>query len=381
MYVNLRFDSSIQREIEHLASAAAVPMLVVDYTDIIDRYQGLEVDEIESLLEDETELLRCLQLPRQLGVSEDWIKLYGFPIGEDVPDLVVRQFTGSRYPELKKNLIAQFLAPFRGVSELRSEHVAPTLAGDVVVRSHWKAPIVDGAPDYSRIVIVDLDISDLRATENALEEGSKSKDRLMASLAHELRNPLTAVVGFSSILTSEWGSMDEESRLQMAFEIATQVSDVSSLLDDFLTFKFDHSLHVEDNLLALGDILISLDLSGVDVDIDPDLVVHGDPVRIRQILRNLLRNAQRHGGPVQSLTAESADGVVRVLAVDNGPGVSIEVLGQLFQPFAHGSTAGSLGLGLAVSHRLAQAMGGDLKYRREGSLTIFELELRAGTTA
>lgn len=380
MCVNLRLDSSIQREIEHLASAAAVPMLVVDYTDIIDRYQDLDIDEIEALLEDETELLACLQLPRQLGVSDDWIKLYGFPIGEDAPDLVVRQFTGSRYPELKKNLIAQFLAPFRGVSELRSEHVAPTLAGDVVVRSHWKAPIVDGSPDYSRIVIVDLDISDLRATENALEEGSKSKDRLMASLAHELRNPLTAVVGFSSILTSEWGSMDEASRLQMAGEIATQVSDVSSLLDDFLTFKFDHSLHVEDNLLVLGDVLASLDLTGVNVDIDPDVVVQGDAVRIRQVIRNLVRNAQRHGGAMQSLTAEVADGMVRVLVVDNGPGVSNEVLGQLFQPFAHGSNAGSLGLGLAVSHRLAQAMEGDLTYRRQDDLTTFELELRAGAS-
>lgn len=357
-------------------------MLVVDYTDIIDRYRDLDIDDIEALLEDETELLVCLQLPRQLGVSDDWIKLYGFPIGEDAPDLVVRQFTGSRYPELKKNLVAQFLAPFRGVSELRSEHVAPTLAGDVVVRSHWKAPIVDGAPDYSRIVIVDLDISDLRATENALEEGSKSKDRLMASLAHELRNPLTAVVGFSSILTSEWGSLDEASRLQMAEEIATQVSDVSSLLDDFLTFKVDHSLHIDDNLLVLGDVLASLDLSRVNVDIDPDVVVQGDAVRIRQVIRNLLRNAQRHGGPVQSLIAgKTADGVVKVLAVDNGQGVSSEILGQLFQPFAHGSKAGSLGLGLAVSHRLAEAMGGDLRYRRQDNLTIFELELRAGAVA
>jgi signal transduction histidine kinase len=376
--VNLHLDSTAQREIEQLASAAPVPMLVVDYTDIIVRYQGLPVEQIETLLEDETELLTCLQLPRQLGVSEGWIRLYGFPIEDDAPDLVVRLFTGSKYPELKKSVTAQFLAPFRGVSEIRSEHIAPTLAGDVTVRSHWKAPIVDGAPDYSRIVIVDLDISDLRATENALEEGSKSKDRLMASLAHELRNPLTAVVGFSSILTSEWGAMDDASRLQMAQEIATQVGDVSTLLDDFLTFKFDHSLQVEDVMLALGDILASLDLSDVRLDFDPALMVRGDPVRIRQIIRNLVRNAQRHGGPQHSVTSRASGEVVTIEVADNGPGVSGEVLERLFQPFSHGSTAGSLGLGLAVSHRLAKAMDGDLTYRRQNGLTIFELELRAG---
>ncbi|HEX5696657.1 MAG TPA: HAMP domain-containing sensor histidine kinase [Acidimicrobiia bacterium] len=367
-----------QREIEQLASAAPVPMLVVDYTDIIRRYQGLTVEQIETLLQDETELLTCLQLPRQLGVSEEWIRLYGFPIEDDAPDLVVRRFTGSKYPELKNNLIAQFLAPFRGVSEIRSEHMAPTLAGDVTVRSHWKAPTRDGTPDYSRIVIVDLDISDLRATENALEEASKSKDRLMASLAHELRNPLTAVVGFSSILTSQWGAMDDESRLQMAEEIETQVGDVSTLLDDFLTYEFDHSLQVEDLVLTLGDVLSSLDLSDFRLEVDPVLLVRGDPVRIRQIIRNLVRNAQRHGGTQHSLTSRVAEGVVRIEVADNGPGVSIEVLGRLFEPFAHGSTAGSLGLGLAVSHRLAKAMDGDLTYRRQDELTIFELELRAG---
>jgi signal transduction histidine kinase len=376
--VNLHLDSPTQREIEQLASAAPVPMLVVDYADIIERYKGLPVEQIEALLEDENELLTCLQLPRQLGVSEDWIRLYGFPIEDDAPDLVVRRFTGSKYPELMKNLITQFLAPFRGVSEIRSEHMAPTLAGDVTVRSHWKAPLLDGAPDYSRIVIVDLDISDLRATENALEEASKSKDRLMASLAHELRNPLTAVVGFSSILTSEWGAMDDASRLMMAEEIETQVGDVSTLLDDFLTFEFDHSLRVEDMVLVLGDILSSLDLSDVRLDFDPALTVRGDPVRIRQIVRNLVRNAQRHGGTQHSLTSRATGEVVSIEVADNGPGVSIEVLERLFQPFAHGSTAGSLGLGLAVSHRLAKAMDGDLTYRRQEELTIFELQLRAG---
>ena len=354
-------------------------MLVVDYTDIIERYAGLPVEEIAAKLDDEDELLTCLELPRQLGVSGEWLRLYGFPLADEAPDLITRQFSSENYPDLRDNLVAQFLAPFRGVSSIVSEHLAPTLAGDVIVRSHWKAPLVNGKPDYARIVIVDLDVSDMRETEKALEEAIESKDRMMATLAHELRNPLTAVVGFSSILTTEWEAMDEDTRRQMAEEITVQVGDVSSLLDDFLTFNVNHALQVDDDVLPLGSVLGCVDLSGVDVDVDPALTVRGDALRVRQIVRNLVRNAQRHGGESHALTAEQVGNVVSIRVSDDGPGVAPEVLERLFQPFSHGSTSGSLGLGLAASRKLARAMGGDLLYQRRQGHTTFVLELRAGT--
>jgi signal transduction histidine kinase len=364
--------------ISQLVSAVSAPLLVVDYSPIIDRYEGLTVAEIARRLEDEEELITCLQLPRQLGVSDEWVLLYGFPMNEEAPDLVVRRFTGDAYPDLRKDIIDQFLAPFRGISSLRSQHLAPTLAGDVTVRSHWRAPVVDGVPDYSTIVIVDLDITDLREAQRALEEAIESKDRLMASLSHELHNPMTGVVGFISILTAEWDSMDDDTRREMAREIAAQVGDMSSLLDDFLTFNVDRSLNVDDELLTVADVLESLDLSGVRLEIDPAIEARGDALRIRQVIRNLLRNADRHGGERRILRTFVIDGMVAVQMKDDGPGVSPEVLKRLFEPFSHGSKSGSLGLGLAVSRKLAQAMGGDLSYRREGGTTVFELRLRSG---
>jgi signal transduction histidine kinase len=363
--------------ISQLVSAVSAPLLVVDYTPIIDRYQGLPVAEIARRLEDEEELITCLQLPRQLGVSDEWVSLYGFPVNEEAPDLVVRRFTGDAYPDLRRDIIDQFLAPFRGISSLRSQHLAPTLAGDVTVRSHWRAPVVDGVPDYSTIVIVDLDISDLREAQRGLEEAIESKDRLMASLSHELRNPLTGVVGFISILTAEWDSMDNATRRELARDIAAQVGDMSSLLDDFLTFNVDRSLNVEDGLLEIADVLENLDLSGVRVEVDEELKARGDALRIRQVIRNLLRNADRHGGSIRILRTEPRDGIVAVQVRDDGPGVPEEVCKRLFEPFSHGSKSGSLGLGLAVSRKLALAMGGDLAYRREGDITVFELQLRS----
>jgi signal transduction histidine kinase len=365
--------------ISQLVSAVSAPLLVVDYTPIIERYEGLTVAEIARRLEDEEELITCLQLPRQLGVSDEWVLLYGHPLAdEEAPDLVDRRFTGDQYPDLRKDIIDQFLAPFRGISSLLSQHLAPTLAGEVTVRSHWKAPLVDGVPDYSMIVIVDLDISDLREAEQALEEAIESKDRLMATLSHELRNPLSGVVGFISILTNDWDSMDDDTRREMAEDIAAQVGDMSSLLDDFLTFNVDSSLCVDDQLLTVADVLESLDLAGVKLEIDPAIKARGDALRIRQVIRNLMRNAERHGGERRILRTVTIDGMLAIQMRDDGPGVSSEVLERLFEPFSHGSKSGSLGLGLAVSRKLAKAMGGDLTYRREGDTTVFELRLQSG---
>jgi signal transduction histidine kinase len=364
--------------ISQLVSAVSAPLLVVDYTPIIERYEGLNVAEIARRLEDEEELITCLQLPRQLGVSDEWVLLYGHPLAEEAPDLVDRRFTGDQYPDLRRDIIDQFLAPFRGISSLLSQHLAPTLAGEVTVRSHWKAPLVDGVPDYSMIVIVDLDISDLREAEQALEEAIESKDRLMATLSHELRNPLSGVVGFISILTNDWDSMDDDTRREMARDIAAQVGDMSSLLDDFLTFNVDSSLCIDDQLLTVADVLESLDLAGAKLEIDPAIKARGDALRIRQVIRNLMRNAERHGGEHRILRTVTIDGMLAIQMRDDGPGVSPEVLERLFEPFSHGSKSGSLGLGLAVSRKLAKAMGGDLTYRREGDTTVFELRLQSG---
>jgi len=75
------------------------------------------------------ELLQCLQLPVQLGASTDWARLYGFPYQDQVPDLVARNFSAESYPELRQHMIAQFLAPFRGVTSIRRS----------IKRRHWRA--------------------------------------------------------------------------------------------------------------------------------------------------------------------------------------------------------------------------------------------------
>jgi signal transduction histidine kinase len=106
----------------------------------------------------------------------------------------------------------------------------------------------------------------------------------------------------------------------------------------------------------------------------------GDPGRVRQIIRNLLTNADRHGGEHISveLAAEGARAVVRVL--DDGDPIPETQREAIFEPYTTLTTdspvTGSIGLGLAVSRQLAVLMGGDLRYDHRHGHSVFELRLR-----
>jgi signal transduction histidine kinase len=119
---------------------------------------------------------------------------------------------------------------------------------------------------------------------------------------------------------------------------------------------------------------------GAQVEVDlPTIPVWADPLRARQLLRNLVSNAIRHGGDRVMVTGSVSDDRLSVAVMDDGPGVPDEMVPRLFTRFVHDGeqalTVGSVGLGLAVVRELATAMGGDVGYQRRGSWTIFEFWL------
>ena len=366
------FDESAA-EVQLIVSAAAVPMIIVDYTPIIERFAGYEVDRIRELLSDEDELLACLRLPSVLAFSPEWIDLYGSPLAPDAPDLPDRQFCLKRYPDLARSMIDQLTAPFEGISSIHREHLAPTVAGDVVVRSHWKASEVDGVACYSRIVIVDIDVTDLRVSQQSLRD--EATHWLMATIAHELRNPITSIVGFTSILDSDWDEFDEISRREMISLTAIQAADVALLIEDLLASAAGPAVPVTDEALELDEVLAGVDLEGVALHVVPGVVVRGDPLRIRQIVRNLVSNARRYGGPHRLLDVAVQGDQVQISVRDDGDGLVPGLADRLFEPLATGGASGSLGLGLSVSRLLARAMGGDLRFERRSGWTFFELTL------
>jgi signal transduction histidine kinase len=107
-------------------------------------------------------------------------------------------------------------------------------------------------------------------------------------------------------------------------------------------------------------------------------IVDADPIRVRQILRNLITNAIRYGGPNVHVAMTSTTGAHVVEVIDDGPGIPAEDHERIFEAYerAHATagTPGSVGLGLTVSRTLAQLMGGSLTYHFDGR-SRFRLEL------
>jgi signal transduction histidine kinase len=122
-------------------------------------------------------------------------------------------------------------------------------------------------------------------------------------------------------------------------------------------------------------------LETVDVGLEP-LPAHlptvvADPARVRQILRNLLTNLNRYGGPNRRVIGGESGTRAWVEVRDDGAGVSGLDSERIFQPYssAHTGVTGSVGLGLSVARQLAELMGGTLTYRRDQGESVFRLEL------
>jgi signal transduction histidine kinase len=110
-------------------------------------------------------------------------------------------------------------------------------------------------------------------------------------------------------------------------------------------------------------------------------VAMADPLRFRQIVRNLITNAIRYGGEEIEIQTDLRGDTVLVRVIDNGLGIAPEEVERVFAPYTSGSGArrhpSAVGLGLTVSRQLAQLMDGDVVYRREEDRSVFELELPA----
>jgi signal transduction histidine kinase len=222
------------------------------------------------------------------------------------------------------------------------------------------------------------------ATEAQLRESLRAKDELIASIFHEMRTPLTAVVGFAQLLQNEESGLSSDERTELIQSIADEGLDLTNLVEDLLT-----AAKAESGTLTVVSVPVDLRANAAQVletlngdrPIElagPSVRVAGDPGRVRQILRNLISNAIRYGG--ERIRVVVVDGQSPSIQVrDNGVGIPEEERERVFDPYQRASSApelsASMGLGLTISRSLARLMGGDLTYVFEDSESIFELTL------
>jgi len=239
----------------------------------------------------------------------------------------------------------------------------------------------------SRRKQVKHDLEEKLASEKQLVE---AKDEIIANLSHELRTPLTSIYGFATLLVEDLSESSDDSFSEAirsnAQMILSESADLSRMVDDLLTVIRADELGVTirpEEVSARDEVekvLKPFVLSGLTVRQsieDAEILVDG--LRYRQIVRNLIANANRHGGPHIAVIARVQGDHYELAVADDGPGVPESIKNRMFERFVHRGSeplvAGSLGLGLSISRTLAEVMGGSLRYERIRGLTRFVISL------
>ena len=218
----------------------------------------------------------------------------------------------------------------------------------------------------------------LREAQQTAEAANRSKSEFLSRMSHELRTPLNAVLGFGQLLELEELTPDQAEAVghilkggRHLLDLIDEVLDISRLEMGGLALSPEPVLVSE--LLRDTVELVRPLASGRPVHLlalgaaTCEEYVFADRQRLKQILLNLLSNAlkfNRAGGTVSLSCGDPAEGRMRINVADTGPGIRPEHLGLLFTPFErlgaeHTDTEGT-GIGLALSHRLAEAMGGTI---------------------
>ncbi len=257
---------------------------------------------------------------------------------------------------------------------------------ELVVR--WHAAGSDSDPDYSNVYVALQDVTELSIARQRLEATLESQNRFIASISHELRTPLTAVLGFSHELRNEslvYGESDLEEFREL---IEHHAIEMSHIIEDLLVWSrsdigevtinfepFDIGRIVERTLRSLPGSPAYL------VEGYPKVDVMADPVRVRQILRNLVTNAFRYGGDDIFVEVIDVADSVRVEVHDSGPEIPADKARSIFLPYERldreeRTMPSSIGLGLAISRVLAELQDGSLTLERTESTNAFVLTLR-----
>jgi PAS domain S-box-containing protein len=260
-------------------------------------------------------------------------------------------------------------------------------------------PIHDGRGALVGAVNVLVDISDRVEAENALKDADRTKNEFLATLAHELRNPLAPICNAVEILRLVPGS---DGNAKVAVDIIErQTRQMTRLIDDLLDIARITANKLElrkepTSVRQVLDVALEtarplIDAAGhqlsVSVPAEP-IMLHADATRLAQVVSNLLNNAAKYtpqGGRIR-VAVERRQDRLAIIVQDSGIGIPEEMGGEIFGMFTQVDrtrerTRSGLGLGLPLAKRLAQMHGGDVTMtsagRGEGSEFVVTLPLES----
>ncbi len=239
-------------------------------------------------------------------------------------------------------------------------------------------------------------LAELTRLKERLEALIRSKDQFLASVSHELRTPLTGIVGLAQELTrgkDDFAEVEIDEFLHMIFE---QSSELANIVEDLLVaaradigtlvikpIRTDLVSEAE-TVLASHTARSGRKTIEAKVKGPKEAWAEFDPLRFRQVMRNLVTNALRYGGDAIWVEVEPRGSQMALAVVDDGAGVPESAIEEIFEPYTRASNSimnpQSVGLGLSVSRQLARLMGGDLVYEPRGGGASFVLLVPAASS-
>ncbi len=258
--------------------------------------------------------------------------------------------------------------------------------------------------DADRLAVLGREQHEREVAELALvtaEKASLAKSDFLAIMSHELRTPLTAIMGYEELLADGITGPINPQQAQQLSRIKASAQHLLGLIDEILTFSrieagretirleiADVNRLVEDSANLVAPLAAEKKLGFLVHLLDPPRFMRTDPIKVRQMIVNLLTNAVKftETGTVSVKLATSAESV-EITVHDTGIGISAEHIDKVFDPFWQVEQkatrrAGGTGLGLTVTRRLARLLGGDVRVQSsvgEGTTFIVTIPGLAAT--
>ncbi len=260
-------------------------------------------------------------------------------------------------------------------------------------------------------------LSDLAIARDQALEASRAKSTFLANMSHELRTPLNAIIGYSELLIEEADELGQKESIPDLNKILTAGRHLLQLINDILDLskieagKMELYLEEFDIASMIGDVvstiqpMVARNNNRLALEVPPDIgMMHSDVTKVRQALFNLLSNASKftHEGTItlrvtrdgtfpegwQPRSAGANEWVIFTVS-DTGIGMTADQLAQVFGEFAQADPSttrkyGGTGLGLTITQRFCQMMGGDITVRstpEQGSAFTFWLPVRLSEPA
>jgi signal transduction histidine kinase len=373
----------------HLFANAPVSIWEEDFTDVgawLDelRAEGV-VDLIDYLDNNPEALAHAAGLIEIHAVNDAAVELVE---AEDQSQLVGRLHAETWTPQALQSMVPQLMAVWSSIDHLVLQvRDGRTLRGNRIEGLlSWTAPMTSEGLDLSRVIVAIVDVTGIRSAAEDLELLVKSRDELVATVSHELRTPLTTVVGLSHELRDAFNTFEREEVVDLVGLIAQQSTEVATIVEDLLVAARTRGGSLGVSATPV-DLAFEVEATLKSMALDPDKMltcpqylpaVNGDSGRIRQILRNLITNAQRYGGKEIRVVVRSGESIAAVEVRDSGPPLAEDESEEIFSRYYRnrqtpGVTA-SVGLGLTVSQELARLMGGDITYHHDGE-AVFTVRL------